>query len=336
MSEESLLERRKNMQISFLTKPLAKWERFTKDCERRFNYIKYTLKGNAYKAWTCTFPLGGHQDLVESFIKGAACFNNVELLVNPTKRKLADTIVYIPGSWRALRDVLPLRRAGVINKLIAGPLICFQTVDEHGGIIGDDAIDCYIVASEWVRREYTKESARYGLNIKNMQVCPAGVDHLIWSPSDLKNDKNLPRRVMVYVKGEGLQMYASTLDILNKSGLETKVLRAGAHVPADYKNMLEWCDFTVVLGGSETQGLALTQAWAMNRPTLVYESDHVVELGRDAAPYITSMTGRKWHNFAELIEYIDAVRTCTPRKWVMENQTNEIVFKKFLDIAAAL
>ena len=120
------------MQISFLTKPLASWERFTKDCERRFNYLKYTLRGDAYKAWTCTFPLGGHQDLVESFIKGASFFDNVGLLVNPPKRELAGTIVYIPGSWRALRDALPLRRAGIIKKLIAGPLICFEHVYESG------------------------------------------------------------------------------------------------------------------------------------------------------------------------------------------------------------
>lgn len=324
------------MRIAFLTKPLASWERFTKDCERRFNYLKYTLRGNAYKAWTCTFPLGGHQDLVESFIKGAAFFDDVELLVNPSKRDLSGTIAYIPGSWRALRDALPLRRAGIIKKLIAGPLICFEHVYEHGNIIGDEAIDCYIVASEWVKKTYADEASEHGFTIHNMQVCPAGIDHMQWYPIDMKEDKTSPHSVMIYVKGDGSRMLSVTLEMLMREGFETRVLKAGSHVPSDYKNMLEWCDFAVILGGSETQGLALTQAWAMNRPTFVFESESVVARGRDAAPYISPQTGMKWHSIDELHEGISAFDGFTPRRWVLENQTNEIVFSRFLDIASKL
>lgn len=263
------------MRLSFLTMPLAPWERFTKDCERRFNYIKYTLRGNAYKAWTCTFPLGGHQDLVASFIKGAARFDEVELLINPRKRDLRGTVVYIPGSWRALREVLPLRRAGVIDRLIAGPLICFRHVYEHDGIIGSDAIDCYIVASQWVKEAYEKEAASCGMRIANLQVCPAGVDASLWSPRDMKEDKSSLKRALVYVKGEGRRALDGAADALDRLGVERRELFSGSHVPRDYKNMLEWCDVVVVLGGSETQGLALTQAWSMNRPTLVFESPEV-------------------------------------------------------------
>ena len=324
------------MLISFLTKPLAAWERFTKDCERRFNYLKYTMRGDAYKAWTCTFPLGGHQDLVDSFIKGAAFFDDVELLVNPSRRELSGSVAYIPGSWRALRDALPLRRAGIIRKLVAGPLICFEHVDEHDSIIGDDAIDCYIVASEWVREEYAREASERGISIHNMQVCPAGIDHTQWIPADSKADKSSPRRAMVYVKGEGSKMLDSTLKTLAQEEFEAKVLKAGSHVPADYKNMLEWCDFAVVLGGSETQGLALTQAWAMNRPTLVYESESVVARRRDAAPYITPQTGMKWHNFEALRKGLDELGNCAPRRWVLENQTNKAAFQNFLNIVENL
>lgn len=324
------------MLISFLTKPLAAWERFTKDCERRFNYLKYTLRRDAYKAWTCTFPLGGHQDLVASFIKGAACFSDVKLLVNPPKRNIGGTIAYIPGSWRALRDALPLRRAGVIKKLIAGPLICFEHVYEHDCIIRDEAIDCYIVASEWVKTVYSMEASAYGFSIRNIQVCPAGVDHMIWQPKDMKDAQQPLHRAIVYVKGDGWKMLDAVLMALADEKFETRILKAGSHTPTDYKNMLEWCDFAVVLGGSETQGLALTQAWSMNRPTLVYESESVVARGRDAAPYITAQTGMKWHNIDELRAGLAALGNCTPRRWVLENQTNEAAFRRFLDIVKTL
>lgn len=323
------------MRISFFTKPLASLERFAKGCERRFNYLKYTLRGNAYKAWTCSHTLGGHQDIVDSFIKGAGYFPEVELLVNPPREMARGGVAYVPCSWRVLRDVIEMKRRGIVEKLIAGPMICHEGPSEHGWIVADGAIDCYLLASRWVADAYLSECRAEGRAIKNLNVWAAGVDETIWSPLNM-GEGNIAFRALLYVKGEGTTRSVQAAQVMEERGIETKTLRYGSYVPEDYKRLLEWCGFVVVMGGSETQGLALTQAWSMNRPTLVYESESVVARGRDAAPYITAQTGMKWHNIDELRAGLAVLESCTPRRWVLENQTNEAAFRQFLDIVKTL
>ncbi|WP_278548768.1 hypothetical protein [Cloacibacillus evryensis] len=323
------------MKISFLTKPFSPLERTAKDIERRFNYLKYTLMGNAYKAWTCTFPLGGHQDVVDSFIKGAKFFPDVELLINPSRKDAKGSVLYVPSSWRTLRDAIILRRSGWAEKLIAGPLICLEHIDEYGAIITDPAIDLYLLASRWVENVYHDEAAQKHLILNDTAVWAAGVDHEVWTPQN-KEPSDTLKNVLVYVKGQGKTMYQATLDMLNLYEKETKTLFCGTHTPTDYKKMLEWSDFVICLGGSETQGLALAQAWSMNRQTLVYESDFIRKNKRNAAPYITEHTGKKWSDISELDECLASLRKLTPRDWIIENQTNKIAFGKFLDIVYGL
>lgn len=323
------------MIISFLTKPFSVFERAAKDLERRFNYLKYTVRGNAYKAWTCTFPIGGHQDVVDSFIKGAKCFPNVKILVNPSRSQAEGTVVYVPSGWRALRDAISLKQSGKIKKLIAGPLICFEHVDEHGAIITDTSIDRYLLASPWVKEAYEKEAAQKHLILRETAVWAAGVDHVVWNP-ERKVPSDTLEKVMVYVKGQGKTILPATLETLKNNEKEIKTLYCGTHTPSDYKKLLEWSDFVVCLGGSETQGLALAQAWSMNRQTLVFESDEVRQRRQNAAPYITEHTGRKWNNIDGLCECLTTLKNISPRNWVLANQTNEIAFGRFLDIVNGL
>lgn len=323
------------MRISFFTKPLAPLERFAKDCERRFNYLKYRLRGDAYKAWTCSYTLGGHQDLVDSFIKGAKYFPDVELLVNPTRKEAVGSVAYVPCSWRVLRDVIKWKRSGVVDKLIAGPLICYRHVNEHDFIIFDSAIDCYLLASEWVVVDYISEAAQYNRSFHNIKVFPSGIDTDLWTPTDMK-DKNPAHKILVYVKRDGWNIYESVLKLLKHKGYDTKVLKYGGYVPLDYLSLLNWCDFIVICGGNETQGLYITQAWSMNRPTLVYESAAVIARGGNAAPYITQQTGFKWHTLDELFTTLNLIDGCSPRKWVLQHQTNKITFANFKNIAVSL
>lgn len=319
------------MRISFFTKPLALLERFAKDCERRFNYLKYTLRGNAYKAWTCAHTLGGHQDLVDSFIKGAGYFPEVELLVNPSRKAARGSIAYVPCSWRILRDVIEMKRSGIIEKLIAGPMICYRHVNEHDFIIFDKAIDCYVLASDWVVKDYWKEASEHNRTFSNLKAWPAGIDAELWSPDDMKC-KNPMCKILVYVKRDGWDIYEQVQQMMELDGRDVKIIKYGEYVPSDYKKLLNWCDFMIICGGNETQGLYMAQAWSMNRPTLVYESKAVIDRGGDSAPYITDSTGIKWHNFEELSKGLNVVGQCRPREWVLKNQTNEASFARFIDI----
>ncbi len=321
------------MKISFFTRQFSPFARFAKDCERRFNYYKYRLRGDVYRAWTCTYRLGGHQDVVDSFLKGAEFFPDVELLLDPSPSGARGSVAYVQHSWRILRDVIKMKRAGLVKKLVAGPMICYQSPSEFDGIVTDDAIDCYLLASDWVREDYLAKCRKMGRVMKNIQVWPAGVDENEWFPAEMK-EENPARRAMLYLKYD-TTMLDDVKALLDERGIECRTLAYGKYVPDDYRRMLEWCDFIVTFGRSETQGLSLAQAWSMNRPTLIYESEKVAQQA-DAAPYLTPQTGAKWRSIGEFRAALDSIPTCRPRQWVLENGTDKVSFRRFLDIVESL
>ncbi|WP_302795079.1 hypothetical protein [Cloacibacillus evryensis] len=321
------------MIISLLAKPFSHIERFAKDFERRFNYVKYTLSGNAYKAWTCTFPVGGHQDIVDSFLKGAKYFPDVKILVNPSRKEIEGSVVYVPSGWKALRDAILLKSAGKIKKLISGPV--GDHISDYAGMILNDAIDACVVPCEWYKMKCMKEAEEKKINFGNIKVWPVGVDHEIWSPQNKKTPEDMSK-ALIYVKGRGALISEQADEVLAKIGKERKMIICGTHTPSEYRNLLEWCDFVVFCGHSETQGLAIAQAWSMNRQTLVYEPECFWEQGLSAAPYLTEHTGKKWRTAHDLSECLRSMVLISPRVWVLANQTNKIAFTNFLKIVDEL
>lgn len=317
------------MIISLLTRPFSIAERAAKDLERRLNYVKYKIRGDIYKAWTCTFPIGGHQDIVGSFLRGAKAYLDVEVRVNPSRNGAEGGIVYVPSGWKALRDAVCLKRAGKIERLITGPV--GNHLEDYDGLILDDAIDVCVVPCEWYKVQCEREAEEKKVRFDNIKVWPVGVDHMFWSPQDEKHDFHADD-VLVYVKGCGAEALPQTEKVLEALGISYRKIFCGSHTPDIYKTMLEWCGLVIYLGYSETQGLALAQAWSMNRPTFVYEPDVVKVRGLDAAPYLTQETGMKWRCVEELERMLRNPHTFSPREWVLNNQTDAIAFGNFLKI----
>ncbi len=290
--------------------------------------MKYVIKGDAYKAWTCSFPIGSHQDIVDSFLKGSRCYPGVEIRVNPSRKEAEGTYVYVPSGWRALRDAVKMKREGRIKGLIGAPI--GEHVGEYDRLLLDSAIDVCVVPCDWWKVKSEREAESLGLRFNKIVSWPVGVDHERWQPLDSSRPSCF-QKALVYVKRRP-EMETPTLRVLADKGIEARVIHYKKHVQEEFKELLEWCDFVVYLVDTETQGLALAQAWSMNRQTLVYESEDVARLGQDAAPYLTPDTGAKWRNESQLRELLDDMRMRPARRWIQENQTNEIRFGAFLDI----
>lgn len=325
------------MKIAMMTIEFSTLARVAKQCERRFNYWKYRLNGNRYKAWTCTFPAGGHQDVVSSFLRGAAFFPDIEVLVNPSAAEITpDTILYVPSGWRALRDAIELRRACKIKTLIAGPTVV-DLPYLHDYIIADPAVNVCLVASQWVKDMFDTELAHAGREA-NVQIWAAGVDNLFWKPERLMPHENF-RNALIYVKNSGITQLEMVTEVLSSMKKEVKVISCGSHVPQEYKSALEWCDFVVILGESETQGLAMAQAWSMNRQTLVFDSSVVSKYHENTlyssvvpspAPYLTQETGALWESEEALVCLLTRMEERNPRLWVEANLMNSIAFESLL------
>ncbi|MDL2297541.1 hypothetical protein LJC40_00140 [Synergistaceae bacterium OttesenSCG-928-D05] len=270
---------------------------------------------------------------MESFLKGSKAFPEVEIIVNPTKAQIEDTNVFVPSGWRALRDAIQLKREGKIKTLVAGPTVS-DLPHLHDYVVADPAIDVCLVASQWVKDMFDSELAQAGRKA-NVQVWPAGVDHLFWSPQRLEPDAGFPN-ALVYVKNSGISQLPAVLELLATMEKHVEVLQCGSHIPQEYKAALEWSDFVIFLGESETQGLAMAQAWSMNRQTLVFDSKVISKYHRDmlyhtdvyssASPYLTKETGAFWASPEILSDLIRRMEKLVPRTWVERHQTNQLAF----------
>lgn len=330
---------KKKIKISMLTKGFSISMKAAMEVERRMRFCRYKIIGNKYKAWTCSFPIGGHQDVVDSFLKGAALCPEVEILVNPRHAEARGTIVYVPSGWRALRDAIKMRRDGEIAKLIAGPTVC-DLPWQYGGIIADPAVDVCLTPSVWVERMFRSELGEAG-DQPNIKVYPSGIDENYWRARRAEPAARF-EKALIYIKNSGAKKEREVRKVLNSCGKETRSVVNRKHVPQEYKELLEWCDFVVVLGESETQGIAMLQAWSMNRQTLVYDSPVISTYHRNAkygaeqyaspCPYLCEYTGAFWKNTGDLVYQLKNMGKRAPREWVLKNMTNEITFLKWLEI----
>ena len=112
----------------------------------------------------------------------------------------------------------------------------------------------------------------------------------------------------------------------------------------EYIKLLNQCEFVVTISNAESQGIFLAEAWAMNRPTLCYDPHFYhwkingSEVTRrddiSAAPYLTDRTGHAWRSIDELESLINQYKKNRlyygPRKWVLENMTDEVCARDFL------
>ena len=73
----------------------------------------------------------------------------------------------------------------------------------------------------------------------------------------------------------------------------------GKYQKVEYKAALNLSDFAIFISRSETQGIALLEAWAMNIPTFIWDPHFMIYKERvysqvSAAPYLSDQTGVEW------------------------------------------
>ena len=278
----------------------------------------------------------GHYSLVRSVVEGLQAIR-ADFNFNPRRRSEVARVVYAPAN-EALRQAAELRRQGRIDYLVAGPVNALFP-DDCDGILLMPEIDRIIVAHEWAL-DFFRESPAL---LARCRPCPCGVDPAYWAPACTGSKTT----ALVYWKNGDEAFCDQVEQIVRACGLNPRRLRAlsGEHAvfnPADYQQLLSQSAIGVFLSASETQGLALAEAWAMDVPTVVWDPrGQAMWRGRSfesrsSAPYLTPATGRLWHT---LDEFEPALRgaladrsTFHPRDWVLANMTDAICSAALLKI----
>lgn len=215
-----------------------------------------------------------------------------------------------------------LKRGGKARWLVAGPNLVVAP-DRNHGVLAAPEVDRVVVASSWVRDMFLSRAP--GLRDR-IVVWPSGVDEEVWSPASV--DSELIADVLVYAKSGPPELLVESCAALDRAGLRYTILRYGGYRPVEYLALLHGHRWMLFLSESETQGLALFEAWACNVPTLVWDRgrclfEDIDWPGASSAPYLATSNGRSFPEPTRLDEAIADMERSSfePRRTILERFT---------------
>ncbi|BDC34782.1 hypothetical protein Noda2021_07400 [Candidatus Dependentiae bacterium Noda2021] len=243
--------------------------------------------------------------------------------VNPHLDDTDATVVILDG-LDYLRTMIEFKKNKRIEHLLTGPNMMNRVCD-HNRILGDPEIDIFFVPSPWVEIACIEDEPRLAGKIA---VWFAGVDVNFWQPAAHDQKPN----VLVYWKTDSESWCIAAEDIIRKYGYNPTRLRYGAYSTDHYKSVLHGCQFAVFLSRSESQGVALAEAWAMDVPTFVWNPQAMSAYGKvynpvSACPYLTDAQGKDWQTLEQLDSLVSNFKnnhhSFTPRAWTLEHMTDQ-------------
>lgn len=269
----------------------------------------------------------GPEAVFKSLTKGLT-EAGVDFEVNKTIKNQIETACVISGV-KTLSWAIEQKRLGKINHIVAGPNLVISP-DDSGGILKDSLIDAIVVPSQWVLEHYAKVEPSI---LSKIKIWTAGVG----MPIKAEVSKDLD--FLVYNKIGRAGLFKNICEKLNKKGFSYKVLEYGKFTQNEYFNLLDKAKYEIYLSASESQGLAMFEAWARGVPTFIWENgqfskDGVKITGKISAPYLTDQCGLSFLSEKEfeskLQEFLE--KSYMPREYIEENYTDKISALKYFKI----
>lgn len=266
----------------------------------------------------------------------------VEYQVNP--RKLDDGIesVGVLSDLDALAAAIQWKSRTPEGRLLVGPNVVVMPA-EGNGLVSAPEIDLLLVPSDWVRDRFSEEEP--GIRHK-LRIWAAGVDTDYWSPAAETGDAPGPH-ALIYLKelpahrNPTSEEISNALGTLESEGFTHELVRYGHYSPSEFREALRRSDVMLVFTPTETQGMAILEAWSTGVPTLVAPVGETIFNGRtyqsSSAPYLTDDTGAEFATNEELARALRDVKAGEwrgrPRSWVLETMTDAAAARRYLDLA---
>jgi hypothetical protein len=204
--------------------------------------------------------------------------------------------------------------------LIVGPNVEFHELDKRLLEKKFKTVR-YIVPSKWV---VPVLSQRLDTSESNVLVWPSGVNLKRWNPSGAKSN-----HVLVYLKGTEDERSNAVIQYLQSASIKYSVVKYGEYSQRYFLNLLKKTKFAIWIGGTESQGIAIMECWAMNVPTFVFRKDYYFDsmtqqnFKASAAPYLNEYSGRfsnsEEFNPIELERFISDLDSFKPRHYIVAN-----------------
>jgi hypothetical protein len=206
----------------------------------------------------------------------------------------------------------------------------------------------YLVPSQWVADIW---AASLPGNFRTT-IWPIGIA-VVRNNRDAIYKNHTPIQVLVYFKNRSLEELSTVLSVLTAAGVESVVFRYGEYEESDFIGALKYVNFCVWLAGSESQGIAMLTALAMDVPVIVLDIRSMGGFNVDrlnprsyrftryelrayatSAPYFDSRCGEtltlERFTLPFVQSFISKLEDYTPRKFVtaelsMERSVTELI-----------
>jgi hypothetical protein len=243
-----------------------------------------------------------------------------------------DIMACVLSGVKTLNWVIGQKRTSKIKKIMAGPNLVVTPFDSNN-LMQSPEIDIIILPSQWIKDWWT---SLVPVLEKKIQVWPAGVKELGFSTNRLGG-------VLIYQKNAPASLLNLVLNILKEKGRPVEVIRYGRYRQKEYYAKLAISEFMVYLSESESQGLALQEAWSANLPTLVWNrgfmeyENYTWQSDKISAPYLSSSCGmffKGQEDFSQkLNEFLQKKPFFQPAVYIKNNLSDKICAQKFVSIA---
>jgi hypothetical protein len=247
--------------------------------------------------------------------------------VNPLIPKY--DIVHVISGTTVLKEMIAKKTKGKIRTLLAGPTLV-QTPFDHDNIIQDPNIDALLFPSQWTKDFYVSLVPSLS---KKIRVWPAGVQ----IPKEVSSKK----KALIFKKNVSKTDFNQIIKIIEGKDIPYDILTYGTYSKNKYHEALSEASILIYLQYTESQGLALQEAWSYDVPTLVLKSTtwkggtYEWSDEKISAPYLTDATGIFF-----TLETLDSELTAVanhsyafkPKEYCSEFLSDTASAKKYLEI----
>ncbi len=276
--------------------------------------IKNILNGHFSKT-----AAPGHAGVIRSLLEGLKSSQSLHIFNPKHENDITGKVVVLSGH-DALKQAIRLKESGQVKKLFAGPNLVVSPKDAKA-LFSSNAVDRFVVNSQWVHDFYIEELT----SLKNrLFIWPSGVDTSFWSPCNVTKKNS----VLIYVKNIDLTIINEYTDALKKRNLSYKIINYGSYQPSEYFELLAQSQTLLYFSHSESQGLALLEAWSMDVPTYVWNNGKFTFGGKEVpsspAPYLSDACGAFFKDCDAFLNQYDKRNHFQAREWVLANSSDRI------------
>jgi glycosyltransferase involved in cell wall biosynthesis len=303
---------------------------------RLYTFLKVFIKeGILLKQWHYIFrspSLGGSIEIPRNLIKTLIQKDDFKFDHNIFSEKKMYDIVCVIKDPDALRWAIEKKKKGHIKKIVTGPFISTLPTDNHG-LLDDPHIDELIFLCDWHRKIFFEH---YKFKNKKSFIWYAGVDTNRWQP-DLAEIKDT---VLIYLKWPNPELADHIQNFMIKNNIKYETIKCGFYQPDEYKEKLKKAKCVIFIAHSETQGLAIFEAWSMNVATFHWDPGFMNYYGKifdgsSSAPYLTDELGDKFKNAEEFdenfLKFLNTTQKLNTRSIVSEKYTLAKSAQLFVD-----